>query len=802
LTVITCLLLAGAACAAPYLTFDPAGNLYQYWLTSSREVATIMISRSIDQGLNFAPPVPLYHCTGEITSCSLQIGGGQRYFLSYGTSRESWFTRSNDNGRAFSAPLPLTGEAAFSAALALDAGGEPRFLFLTRDTRQGTTQLRFSAGISHEPSVITRSADELAAPRLFTSPWGLIAVWDQRYLDRQNTFYAVSLDNGRHFSQPKPLPPGPAIAYLAYRGEKWVAYSLGQKLTANDLVLPRPTYPARLAPADGALIRAATVEVSYHRAADDPVITRLEFSSHADFAADRTWTFERLDLPGSADAAFPVPVDLPDGRYFYRFSAFDGLSLSFPSPVSSLTLDRQPPQISLLTPTGETSGAIKITVSGRLSEKADLTLNGRTVTAETDGRFCWPLTLAPGANNFTIVATDEAGNTAKLSRLVTYSTLKPVVTVIKPQPDDWFKPDSSILFAVTAADQQDDIADETEAEVVIAGRALADRLVYSKADGSLSGFVKLPADLPDGRLTAAIRLRDSAGNLAEESFQINIDRLAPTLAVVSGEAFFSRSASLITLLVSDTGAGLDPAGTIISLRSITFEAVATGEALLLKLPRPLPAGSYEVTVIPRDRIGNTGAPVTCRLVIDETPPLFAVTGTAESAGRCRLEGTVADDYPDRVVVYNNGLLFDGFSLSGQTFCRGLNLPAGSNELRIEAFDRAGNSASQSLSFFSHAVSQSAVVNKIGNGPNPFAAGTEQTYIIYTLSGTADLAFYIFDLSGGLIWQKNLSGVGSGSLAWNGTDHFGRVVPRGVYPYTVRAVAGGVSELHRGKIIVY
>jgi hypothetical protein len=600
--IIICLcLLAGAACAAPRLTIDPAGNLYQYWLIPTSEGQTIMISRSLDQGTNFAAPTALYRCSGEVNSCDLQIGRDQTYALVYGTTQEARVTLSTDNGRTFTTPLLITGEPVYAPAVALDAGGQAHFLFLTRERQRGSLQLRYSAGISQEPVVIQQSVDELSAPHLFSSPWGLIALWDQRYQERQETYYSVSPDNGRHFSQPKLFNAAAGISYLVYQGGKWRSYNLNPKLKISELLFPSPSYPEPLFPGAGTVLRAATVEVKYFQPAADPIITRVELSWQNDFPADQTWSFDRLDLPGSSEASYRVPVDLPDNRYYLRFSSFDGLATSKPSKTVSFLLDRQAPQISLLAPTGEASEARQVTLTGTLSEKALLTLNGNVVTGETDGRFSSPVTLAPGSNRFVLTATDEAGNTGTLVKNISYSTLKPLLTVKKPAADDWFKPDSSILFDVAVVDQQDDIVDESEAELVIAGKTLADKPVYSKADQSLSGFIKLPADLADGKNTAVIRLRDSAGNLAEENFLINIDHLPPALALASGEAAFSRSPLLISLPLADAGAGLDPAGTIVSINGVSFEAVSSAEALLLKPLHSLTAASYEVTVTPRDR---------------------------------------------------------------------------------------------------------------------------------------------------------------------------------------------------------
>jgi hypothetical protein len=783
-------LLGGTAFAAPRLTVDQSGALYQSWLAPTGESLALTIRRSPDQGINFGPAQILYRCSAETTSADLAFGPNRALALVYGTTREAWFTFSADNGRTFSLPQQLTGEAATDPAVALDGAGQPHFLYLVKIADRDLTELRYVPGLSTEAVVLERSADTLGAPRLFASPWGLIALFTKTYQTRQNTFYAVSPDNGRHFSRPQLLDPAPEIAAFIYQ------YRNGK------LDLPRPAPPEPHTPSPEAISNSATVEISYRQPATDPVVTRLDLSTDPDFPADRTWTFERLDLPATGEGVYRLPIALADAVYYWRLMTFNGVTASQSSPTRVLRLDRQAPLITLTGPAGTTSEARQITVTGLLSEKGTLTINGTATTVESGGKFSRPWTLAPGANQLRLIATDEAGNAGTLTRPVAYSTVKPLLTVLKPRPDDWFRPDSSILFSITVTDLQADVADESEAELVIAGQSVPDQLIYSRDDGSLSGFIKLPIELGDGRFNVTIRLRDEAGNLAEERLTLNIDRTAPVLVLASGEAFFCNAPALVPLPLCDTGAGLDPAGTLVNLLGTSGEVVVSGEALLLKPVRSLAPGSYEVIVTPRDRIGNTGPQTIFTLVIDDQAPTLIITGSQESGGRLRLAGEVVDQSPDRLKVYNSGKLIDNYQLCGPLFIREFPLTAGHNELRIEAVDRAGNSSSQQLSVQVAAIQRSATVARLGHAPNPFTAGSGEMYFTYVLNSSADLKFFIFDLSGTLIWQRTLTGTGSGSLAWNGIDHFGRTVARGVYPYIVQVAAGGVDELYRGKIIVY
>jgi len=81
-------------------------------------------------------------------------------------------------------------------------------------------------------------------------------------------------------------------------------------------------------------------------------------------------------------------------------------------PVT-IVYDRTPPHLSLFTdpPTPEVSTS-PILLAGRSEAGARVTVNGREVPVDADGRFSIPWELGPGLNVARVVATDQAGNTS------------------------------------------------------------------------------------------------------------------------------------------------------------------------------------------------------------------------------------------------------------------------------------------------------------------------------------------------------------------------------------------------------
>jgi len=581
LSLFIVLLLAAAAQAAPGLTADQTGSLYQFGLTTG-EAPTLFTAKSLDQGLTFGPAQDLYRFTQAVDSCDLKVGPGARYYLAFATSREALFTWSTDRGKNFNPPVRLTAEAA-SPSIVGDSLGTIHLVYLKTDKLHGRQQLCYAAtpepqtltaALTLEPVIIAESYQELARPKLTTTPWGIMITWQQRSPARAENFLVVSLDGGRHFSQPRNIPLQADIDELALAANKWLAYLGGKKFSARTVdFLPSPA--PELA---GLVLKPASVEVRYRTSVADPLICKIELSWYQDFPADKTWTFEHFSLPVSTEASYELPIDLPEGRYFLRLAAFDGLTTSQWTARQSFLLDRTAPVITLSAPTAETSEQRELLLEGQVSEAARLTLNGRSLTLEATGKFKTGLTLLPGSNRLLLLATDEAGNTAVLSREVRYSARRPEITINKPRPGDWFKPDSVIFIEADVTDPQNDIADESEAAIVLAGQGLDDKLVYDKTAGKLSGFVKLPAGLPDGQLSALIRLSDEAGNLGEKSWPLKIDQLPPLIALSSGESWHSNATATYALPLSDAGAGIDGPGTLVKISGVSVEGTASAES--------------------------------------------------------------------------------------------------------------------------------------------------------------------------------------------------------------------------------
>lgn len=80
------------------------------------------------------------------------------------------------------------------------------------------------------------------------------------------------------------------------------------------------------------------------------------------------------------------------------------------------------------------------------------------------------------------------------------------------------------------------------------------------------------------------------------------------------------------------------------------------------------------------------------------------------------------------------------------------------------------------------------------------------YFTYTLNAPlidpVNLKISVYDLAGKMLWQKEIPNAPTSNIiAWEGTDHFGKKLGNGVYPYFISVSAGDQHEMRRGKIVV-
>lgn len=131
-------------------------------------------------------------------------------------------------------------------------------------------------------------------------------------------------------------------------------------------------------------------------------------------------------LDVSPDGTFTGDIQLSEGLNLIHAESFIGATNSSPSATIQVTLDTQPPIVSIASPGNGDSINEYPVFTGSLSESSLLTINGQDVAVSSDNSFRHgPVTLSEGANGVIINATDAAGNVASLNMILLLDTTPP-----------------------------------------------------------------------------------------------------------------------------------------------------------------------------------------------------------------------------------------------------------------------------------------------------------------------------------------------------------------------------------------
>jgi len=526
----------------------------------------IYLMRSYDYGQNFSPPSEIYSSTKYLTGL-LQISD-QLFFVEkqfedqYLLKRCSLDSPQIPDQILIHTQEPLSLEAAFN--------GQQNLIFSFKPNLLGPPQyFIFNPPL---PLVLRKI---IAVPPLDASYLGLIAVQDSLYSVWQNRSEIKIL------SVPNQKPSAPSLGDLRPNRN---TSKIKLKLLSTDPDADALTY-------------------------------RIQISWDENFLPDKTWTFDRL----SSEAEIAPP--LPDGRFYLKACASDGLAISFPSKIFTFSIDRESPRISL-NPLPPLTNQDTLEVKGSLSENAILSLNGSALTLNKLN-FSKLLKLSAGYNLILLSATDEAGNSTSESCSINYDPNAPLLTASKPQSSEWFKSGGTVYIEIAVSDQQDDIEDESEAEMFFDGGPLFLTLLFDQSAHKLFGFIPLPSDLSHGPHILKVNLKDINSNLGSLDLTINIDNLPPLVK----EKSLAVSKDRILIPCQEEGGGLDAASSLISVVLASVEVMGKvqkqGESLVFIPQQPLKDGRYEITVTPRDAVGNVGVKKTILYAFDSSKSYIA-----------------------------------------------------------------------------------------------------------------------------------------------------------------------------------
>lgn len=459
------------------------------------------------------------------------------------------------------------------------------------------------------------------------------------------------------------------------------------------LAAPLLAQPAisNLAPSDGALLSSRTGTLT--GVAAGAVLLRVDGT----------------ELTLGPSGSFSYAYDLPEGQSALSIYAEDagGMPLSL---VHHLEVDTLAPGIVVSAPAQTRVASSPIEVAGTVQEAhlAGVTVRGSPASL-TGNSFTASVGLAEGPQNVAIVATDSLGHQATVTLVLTLDTQAPTIGV------------SEAGGAFSGGLYQRPVTPQI---------AISDAGAYTSEillDGS--PYSSGTAIASEGAHQLEITATDAVGNSASREIDFALDFTAPTFGAITPAAGSLVATNTVTLEVAVSGAASVKVGAV--------QGSASGGVYTLG-PLTLAEGSQELLIEAFDAAGNR-AERRHVLIRDTTAPTLQIVAPAPGAvltsSPVTISGTASD--PRLASVKVNGELA---SLAGSSFSFTQALDEGSNAFTVEAFDSAGNSASQNLTVTLDTTAPSFVV-KVGGvalaGGEVFSAAITPTLELSEPSATVD-----------------------------------------------------------------
>lgn len=212
------------------------------------------------------------------------------------------------------------------------------------------------------------------------------------------------------------------------------------QLTVKERVAPVAaiTYPTA-----GALITNATPVIAFKITDDDSGVNESTIELTMDGTVVPEEDITKKAVTGGYECTYTPETALGNGSHTIKVEASDHDGNAAAVKTVSFTVDTVPPTLSVTAPEdGLVTNNSKIVVAGSTddatSKPVTVTVNGASVAVNENGTWSKEITLTPGSNTITVVATDKAGKSTTVVRKVTLDTGAPVIhsVTMTPNPVD------------------------------------------------------------------------------------------------------------------------------------------------------------------------------------------------------------------------------------------------------------------------------------------------------------------------------------------------------------------------------
>ncbi len=406
-----------------------------------------------------------------------------------------------------------------------------------------------------------------------------------------------------------------------------------------------------------------------------------------------------------------VGLTIGDGRNTIACTAKDAAG-NTGTCTQTVTLDTTPP--TMFCPASQPATSSPFTAAGTASDTGGSGIKsvmlGSTAATFSAGAWSASLPLVTGANSFTAVATDNAGNTNQCSFTITmqappavlegknFAEASTIITTKCALAAE--RPNSNIFSCLKSA-----VAEPTRAFCVeqdagnvpnTHGQLLFFQPQVATAD-TFNAFIEKDFCLSTTALNEKACKTDGTVDNIRHDCQCSegrctgallpADTSPPTCTILMQQPLFTTGTSM-GIFFSRTSD--DTETTSVSCNGVSATLEGSGKDKTFSTPAtiPLSEGPNPISCIAKDAANNAGT-CTATIVRDTTPPVITCqTGQTVTSSPFAATGTVSDANSVTVSVGTTTA-----SVAGNTWSASLPLVTGANSFTAEAADPAGNKQS-------------------------------------------------------------------------------------------------------------
>jgi hypothetical protein len=331
-----------------------------------------------------------------------------------------------------------------------------------------------------------------------------------------------------------------------------------------------------------------------------------------------------------------------------------------------------------------------------------LTLNGAVITDATVGESMvsyTPVEPLEAGVTYTVklAVKDKAGASSEKIWTFALETDAPSITDTTPAGvDETGTPVISAKFSDAGTG-----IDKSSAKLMVDSIAVDAEVTKSTVTYKPSGV------MTKGKHVVMLSVADVAGNVAELTWEFNIETTAPSITDVKPSGVIYTDTPVLSASFSDSGTGIDLSSVILSLEGEPVKAEVTESTVSYGVKEPLENGmTYTIGVTVADKAGNV-ATTSRTFSLETAAPMITAENPKDKSTVNSVDVAISANYSDGSGVGIDQatalMKVDGVAVGGTPSASGISylatgLTKGNHTVYVEVADEFGNVGFKTWSF--------------------------------------------------------------------------------------------------------